>query len=61
MTISETALTLAEGDAGTYTVALDTEPAAEVTVAVEVPEGAEITTAPSQLTFTTETWNSEQT
>ncbi len=59
--VSETALTLAEGDAGTYTVVLDTEPAAEVTVAVEVPEGAEITTAPSQLTFTTETWNTEQT
>ncbi len=61
VTISETALTLAEGDAGTYTVALDTKPAAEVTVAVEVPEGAEITAAPPELTFTTETWNTEQT
>ena len=59
--VSEPALTVVEGDAATYTVVLDTEPAAEVTVAVEVPAGAEITAAPSQLTFTTETWNTEQT
>ena len=55
------ALSPAPGDAATYTVALDTEPAAEVTVAVEVPEGAEITAAPSQLTFTAKTWNTAQT
>ena len=59
--VSETALAVAEGDAGTYTVALDTEPAAEVTVAVAVPEGADLTVTPSELRFTAADWNTEQT
>ena len=59
--VSETALTLAEGDAGTYTVVLDTEPAAEVTVAVEVPSGTDLTVTPSELRFTAADWNTAQT
>ena len=38
VTISVTALELAEGDAQSYTVVLDTEPTADVTVTIQVPE-----------------------
>ena len=37
VTVSPTSLTVAEGGTGTYTVALTSEPTADVTVTVNVP------------------------
>ena len=61
VTISVTALELAEGDSQSYTVVLDTEPAADVTVAIQVPEDADIALDQTALTFTTADWNTPQT
>ena len=35
-------MTVDEGGSGSYTVVLDTEPAADVTVAIQVPDNADI-------------------
>ena len=61
VTLSETALTLTEGDSGTYAVVLDTQPTEPVTVAVEVPTGADLTATPPTLTFSQANWNTPQT
>ena len=61
VTISITALEVAEGDTGRYTLVLDTEPAADVTVEIQAPEDTDITVAPLTLTFTADTWNTPQT
>ena len=61
VTVSETALTITEGDSQSYTVVLDTEPAADVTVVVAVPEDAEVTVDETTLTFTADNWNTPQT
>ena len=59
--VSETALTITEGDSQSYTVVLDTQPAADVTVAVTVPEDADIAVDETTLTFTADNWNTPQT
>ena len=59
--VSVETLTVDEGETGEYTVALNTEPAAEVTVKVLVPEETDLTTSPSALTFTTRNWSTAQT
>ena len=61
VTISITALEVAEGDTGHYTIVLDTEPTADVTVAIQVPEDAKIAVSPLMLTFTADNWNTPQT
>ena len=61
VTISITALEVAEGDTGRYTLALDTEPTADVTVEIQVPEDTDIAVAPLMLTFTAANWNTPQT
>ena len=61
VTVRPTALEIAEGGEGTYTVVLDTEPAGNVTVAVAVPEDTDVSVAGSPLTFTPQTWNEAQT
>ena len=61
VTVSETALTIIEGDEASYTVVLDTEPAADVTVTIQVPEDTDITVSPAALTFTAANWNEAQT
>ena len=61
VTISITALEVAEGDTGHYTIVLETEPTADVTIAIQVPENAEIAVAPLMLTFTADNWNTPQT
>ena len=61
VTISITALEVAEGDTGHYTIVLDTEPTADVTVAIQVPEDADIAVSPLMLTFTADNWNTPQT
>ena len=61
VTISITALEVAEGDTGRYTLVLDTEPTADVTVEIQVPENADIAVSPLTLTFTADNWNTPQT
>ena len=60
VTISITALEVAEGDTGRYTLVLDTEPTADVTVEIQVPEDTDIAVAPLMLTFTADNWNTPQ-
>ena len=61
ISVSEMALTIAEGDAQSYTVRLDTEPTADVTIAIQVPEDADISVDKTALTFTADDWNTPQT
>ena len=51
-------LTIEEGEEGTYTVVLNTEPSAGVTVAVTA--GGDLTVMPASLTFTTLDWDTAQ-
>ena len=63
VTVSETALTVTEQDTtgDGYTVALDTEPTADVTVTVAGHAGTDVTPNPATLTFTSTTWSTAQT
>ena len=63
VTVSKTALTVTEQDStgGSYTVALDTEPTANVTVTVAGHAGTDVTPNPTTLTFTTSNWDTVQT
>ena len=63
VTVSETALTVTEGDAtgDSYTVVLDSQPTADVTVTVGGHAGTEVTPTPTSLTFTTSNWSDDQT
>ena len=60
LTITPTALTITEGESGTYRVKLNTEPSAAVTVTVAGATG-DVTVAGSPLTFTTSNYGTEQT
>ena len=55
-----TALTVAEGSTGTYSVVLDTQPSAAVTVTVGGTSG-DVSVDKSSLTFTTTDWGTAQT
>ncbi len=61
--VSSDALTVGEGDAGTYTVKLSKAPTADVTIAITKESGgdADLSVAPTSLTFTTTTWDTGQT
>ena len=63
VTVSKTALTVPEEDTtgDSYTVVLDSEPAADVTVTVAGHAGTAVTTTPATLTFTTTNWDTAQT
>ena len=63
VTVSTTALTVTEQDTtgDGYTVALDTEPTANVTVTVAGHAGTDVTPNPTTLTFTTSNWETAQT
>ena len=63
VTVSTTALTVTEQDTtgDGYTVALDTEPTANVTVTVAGHAGTDVTPNPATLTFTSTTWSTAQT
>ena len=60
VTASPTSLTIDEGSTGTYTVALNTQPTAQVTVAIG-SDNPDVTVSSSSLTFTTSNWDSAQT
>ena len=63
LVLSRGTLRIAEGDSGTYTVALAAEPGASVTVSVTKEAGGDddLTVQPSELVFTTSNWNTGQT
>ena len=61
VTVTPTELTVDEGGSVSYTVVLDTEPAADVTVAIQVPDNADIAVDKTELTFTADNWNTSQT
>ena len=61
VTVSPTALTVAEGGSNSYEVALSSEPTAEVTVDVGVPAGTDVSASPPALTFTAASWRTAQT
>ena len=63
VTVSKTALTVTEQDTtgDSYTVALDTEPTANVTVTVAGHSGTDVTPDPTTLTFTASNWDAAQT
>ena len=54
-------VTINEGETGSYTVVLATQPTADVTIPVEVPLGASLAAEPSSLTFTSRNWSTPQT
>ncbi len=61
LALSETALAIDEGASAGYTVALASQPTADVTVAVSAGAGAGLTVAPASLTFTAADWSDAQT
>ena len=63
VTVSETALTVSEADTtgDSYTVVLDSEPAASVTVTVAGHASTSVNPTPTTLTFTTMNWDTAQT
>ncbi len=61
LTLSTTALGIAEGDDAEYTVRLATQPTATVTVAITGTASTDLTLDSTSLTFTTATWNTAQT
>ena len=62
VTVSPEDLTVDEGGTGTYTVALNTQPTADVTVTVNDPtDNTDVTASPASLTFSTTDWATAQT
>ncbi len=61
VTVSETALTVAEGGSATYTVKLDAQPASDVVISVSRSGSADVTASPATLTFTPSNWSTAQT
>ena len=55
-----TSLTIGEGDMGTYTVELNTQPSGDMMVAIS-SNNTDVTVSSSPLTFTAGNWNSAQT
>ena len=60
LTVSPPALTIDEGDDGTYTVVLKSEPPGTVEVSVSGTAGTDLTLSRSSLTFTPSDWNVPQ-
>ena len=61
VTVSESVLEIIEGDSGSYTVVLHTQPTGDVTVTVGGIAGSDLTVDKSVLTFTTGNWDTAQT
>ena len=61
--ISQSALTVVEGDSPgqSYTVALETQPSAAVTVTISGQADSDLVVDPSSLTFSTSNWSAAQT
>ena len=61
MTVSPPALTIDEGNDGTYTVMLNSKPPGNVDVSVSGTAGTDLTLSTANLTFTPSDWNVAQT
>ena len=62
MTVSEASLTIDEGGSGTYTIALDSQPTANVTVTINDPSvNTDVTAEPASLIFSSSDWSTAQT
>ena len=61
VSISPTSLSMTEGETGTYTVVLESEPTGTVTITPSSGDGGAATVSPSNLTFSSTTWNTAQT
>ena len=61
LALSRNDLLIKEGQSGTYTVALTSQPAADVTVAIGDHPAGRATVSPASLTFTADNWNTPQT
>ena len=59
--LSETSLTIDEGESATYDVVLRSQPTAEVTIAASVSGGTGVTASPASLTFTASNWDQSRT
>ena len=59
--LAPTSLNPNEGASASYTVALSSEPTATVTVAISGQSGTDLSLDKTSLTFTTATWDTEQT
>ncbi|MYE33768.1 MAG: hypothetical protein F4X23_02825, partial [Gemmatimonadales bacterium] len=58
--VSETVLSIGEGDSGTYTVVLASRPTAPVTILVSVSGDPDVTASPPSLVFGTGNWREPQ-
>ena len=61
LALSRTDLKIDEGQSGAYTVALASQPAADVTVEISQRPTGRATVSPASLTFTADNWNTPQT
>ena len=61
LVLSASTLALAEGGEATYEVRLNTKPAADVTVTIASDAPDALTVSPASLSFTTSTWDTDQT
>ena len=62
VSVNPTSLTVVEGEDGTYTVVLDSQPTHTVTVTVNDPtDNTEVAAGPASLAFTTGNWSTAQT
>ena len=59
-TVSETTLTITEGNSSTYTVVLDAQPASDVVITVS-SDNSDVTVSPATLTFTPSNWSTAKT
>ena len=60
VTVDPTTLPIEEGDSGTYTVVLDSQPAGDVTVTIEGIANTDLSLDNTTLTFTDQDWNTAQ-
>ena len=61
LALSRTDLEIDEGESGTYTVALASQPTSDVTVEISQRPPGRATVSPASLTFTADNWNTSQT
>ena len=61
ITLSVSTLALTEGESGTYTVRLDTQPSSAVTVSITSRDTGAVTVSPAQLSFSTTDYATAQT
>ena len=61
VSVSETTLTVAEGNSSTYTVVLDAQPASDVVIGVTASGSPDVTVDRATLTFSPSNWDTAQT